>query len=605
MPSGMTLLQVVIATLTILFGSDAGALLLGEAGRISMPIPEGAAGGQDPAVFTLLSRAGDEQLIDPSPLASGGEWAESSLVAAAQADPDERLDGLLDEPLDGPLDRDDVLDGPVQVVDTTDDFEPLDAPLDIAEVLDEPVPVAEEVLDAPIQVAEEILDAPIQVAEEVLDAPIDDREVLDAPLDDSIAVLPLLEPLDAPVVAETIDLPPAKAPPLVVDPGPKPLAVAPVAKPVAKSVAAPKAVAADPKAASKPVTSVRSKGEPPGGRVEVTAGVSGAPAARGGCDVAVAAGRATAGSDCGAVPAVAALQPAITRSPGSSALISTDNPSLVTSRRDGVQIGEYPAATLGDSIATTVRAAIFPEDVIVPEVLIVPGDLVVAGNDAREDPIVLWRSELDQAAAETGVPVEILATAIRATSRGELYGQSATGGVGLMFVPVEELMARGVHRGDWFDPATNIRVGAEIMAEAGAVSPLPPEAALTNYLALSCGTPTACGLPEATGVADWIVHYRLRMTNDGQDRGAATIATATVAVAPTVAVAEEPVALGQDWPFADDTAAEPVFDPFAGRDQPVSRDDAADRPTIRIGGIDEQDAEDPPHPASRTRLNRD
>lgn len=426
-----------------------------------------------------------------------------------------------DEPLDEPLDSEEALDAPVQRVEDSVDSEPLDAPLADAE------PATAEPGDS-IAVEADPLDAPLET--EVIDQPDAETEVLDAPLaDETVAAVPVAEPV-------------AVAAPVAVK--------APVAK-----------VASLPDSdKGRPVTSVRKKAATPE-RVVVVSGRRPLPASLDACDVAVGTGRATVGSDCGVVPAIAGFQPAIPRAPGSAALISTDNPTVITSRRDGVQIGEYPEPTLGDSIATTVRAAIFPDDVIVPELLIVPGEVVVAGNTSREDPIVLWRSELEVAALETGIPVEMLATVIRATSNGNPLAESPAGGVGLMQVPVRELLARGIREDQWHDQATNIRIGAQLMAAGASPADVRSGVAVTQYLASSCGTDESCSQTISSQVDEWIVYYRLRATTDrGQPQASpAEIIQATQA---------------NGWPFADET------------------DEAAADPLARIPGHVEKPVED-------------
>jgi hypothetical protein len=407
-----------------------------------------------------------------------------------------------DEPLDEPLDPEEELDGPVQRTEDATGDEPLDGPL----LEEEPAPVTDETDDS-IAVDVEPLDAPLEA--EVVDQPDVETEILDAPLiDETVAVVPVAEPVAAAV---------------------------PVAKKVVSEPVASK---------GKLVTSVRKKGVVPD-RVVVVSGRQPLPSSLNECDVAVGSGRSTVGSDCGIVPVVAGHQPAIPRVPGSAALISTENPSVITSRRDGVQIGEYPEPDLGDSIATTVRAAIFPEDVIVPEVLIVPGEVTVAGNTSREDPIVLWRSELEAAALETGIPVEMLATVIRATSNGNPLAESPTGGVGLMHVPTGELLARGIREDQWRDPATNIRIGAQLMAAGVSPAEVRSGAAVTQYLADSCGVEDVCSQNISEQVDEWIVYYRLRATTDGAQ--------------PQASPAEIMDEIG--WPFAeevDETAADPL-----------------------------------------------
>jgi hypothetical protein len=428
------------------------------------------------------------------------------------------------------LDGDDeLLDEPLAQADTLTD-EPLDAPLD-----DEVVAVGGDDAD----IAEiEPLDAPLG---EVAGLPEVDVEAVDAPLPETdVAVVPLAEPTPVPVAATSA-----------------PLSVKPKGAPVAVT--------------GKPVTSVRKKPVPQD-QVVVVAGRRPLPAELASCEVAVGAGRATVGSGCEQAPVVVEFQPAIPRVPGSAALISAENPSVITSRRDGIQIGTYPEPTLGDSIATTVRAAIFPEDVVVPEILIVPGEVVVAGNRSREDPIVLWRSELESASATSGIPIEMLATVITMSVHGNVDADLADGRVGPMQVPVAELVARGISEDQWDDPATNIRIGAELLATGASAADLQSGAAVTNYLERDCA-PGACNSPETADVHELIVHYRLRATG-----GATEATTATDRVRDTA-----------NWPF-DDEDGPGVPDPRArlGGNNEEDSDHRRGIPRVRAGGRDDE-----------------
>jgi hypothetical protein len=510
-----TVVRMLVASGALVVGSSVGPVLASTTlttvnADATLVVPDGApfvAPGRLPPVTTIVWLAGPVSDLDDGP----------SDDQLAQID--------LDEPLDAPLeDEDEAGDEPLDDGEPADD-DPLDEPLD------EPGPAD----DGQAPVAEvEPLDAPLD--DTVVDQPDDDVEVLDAPrLETEVAVVPVTDPLpSAPAVTTTA--------------------------PVKTTAAAPVPIKA------KPVTSVRKKGVPED-RVVVVAGRRPLPAELATCDVAVGSGRTTVGSDCEPTSVIAAHQPAIPRVPGSSALISTDNPSLITSRRDGIQIGTFPEPTLGDSIATTVRAAIFPEDVVVPDILIVPGEVVVAGNRSREDPIVVWRSELEEASATSGIPIEMLATVITMTVHGELDPDLADGRVGPMQVPVAELAARGISEDQWTDPATNIRVGAELLATGSSAADLQSGAAVTSYLAGSCGPGDTCNQPDGTTVNELIVHYRLRATSAQE-----------AAQAPANQVGQS-----SGWPFDDNEPAPP--DPFArlrGHDE-EDADRRRDRPNVQVG----------------------
>lgn len=608
MPHLLTLLQALIATLALVFGGGVGAVLLTadaqsgspSAATVSTPEPGGtpiALPNASPvaAASPIARSEGDlldgpvqrfeepEVAFEPDepldvPLAGDtsvdGSDVESDVSAEVGAPDDdvgqaqsgdedvvvdsEPLDDLeqrlQDEPLDAPVLAEESLDdGRAETVEPLDENrsqtdEPADKPrVQVEEPLDAP-PVEPEMAEVPPPV--EPARPPIVEAADPLDAPLGD-DIVQAPPDDEVLDAPISPAPVAVVPAPEIE--PAAPPPVTTSPPQQAAPVAPVESAAAPVTAPAKSapVAAEPapvaKDQAKPVTSVRSKGathDP----VVVVSGRRPLPSSLADCGVAVGAGRSTVGVNCDDTPVTVAHQPAIPRVPGSAALVSTEDPATITSRRDGIQIGEYADPDLGESIATTVRAAIFPEDVIVPDILIVPGELTVAGNRSREDPIVVWRSELEQAAQETGIPVEMLATVIRVTSNGDPEAASPTG-VGLMHVPISELVARGISEDKWVDPATNIRIGAQLLAE-GAASPsdVLSGAAVAQYLAGTCGENPECASASTSQVNEWIVYYRLRATTHPA----------------VVATQGDATTNDENWPFSDEIPA-PSTDPIGDR----------------------------------------
>lgn len=605
----LTMLQALVASLALVFGGGVGAVLLNSGvlppGQNGVQAPAAVSASAqmatpvaDPVATPFATPIASSEVLtesdlldgpvqrldDDEPVASSdepldGALLDGSTVIQAEADTsgptagaEAQVGELLDAPLPGGPDAADS--EPLDEVERRLMDEPLDAPVLAGESLDDgrvEVPGPAEPTDDGRAQVDEPEDSSLTQVDEPLDAPRTEPEVVQAPPTPGPTQVPIVavtDPLDAPTAddgmvqvppgGDALDAPVTQAPVAVV---PAPATSAPVADsaPPAATVStapttapvaeAPVTKQPDPVAAenAKPVTSVRSKGAAQA-PVIVVAGRRPLPASLAECDVAVGAGRSTVGVGCDDTSVTAAHQPAIPRSPGSAALVSNAGPATITSRRDGVQIGEYADPDLGDSIATTVRAAIFPEDVIVPDVLIVPGELTVAGNTSREDPIVVWRSELEQAALETGIPVEMLATVIRVTSNGD-PGAESPSGVGLMHVPVAELVARGVSEDKWVDPATNIRIGAQLLA-AGAASPsdVLSGAAVNQYLADSCGDRPDCAGTTASQVNEWIIYYRLRATTD-----------------PLGAVSSDAAATGDDnWPFSDAVVA-PSTNPIADR----------------------------------------
>ncbi|MDQ3548951.1 MAG: transglycosylase SLT domain-containing protein, partial [Chloroflexota bacterium] len=80
-----------------------------------------------------------------------------------------------------------------------------------------------------------------------------------------------------------------------------------------------------------------------------------------------------------------------------------------------------------------------------------------------------WSEMLQQAAAESGVPWQVLAATMIVESGGKPEARSPTGAIGLMQLRPEHWQAyANVFGSDPWDPATNIRTGAAVLADANA-----------------------------------------------------------------------------------------------------------------------------------------
>jgi soluble lytic murein transglycosylase-like protein len=79
--------------------------------------------------------------------------------------------------------------------------------------------------------------------------------------------------------------------------------------------------------------------------------------------------------------------------------------------------------------------------------------------------VLRWLPEILAAAEATGTPPSLIAAVIEVESSGDPRAISPAGARGLMQIMPDELRARAVPRSRWHQPATNIMVGATILAE--------------------------------------------------------------------------------------------------------------------------------------------
>lgn len=84
----------------------------------------------------------------------------------------------------------------------------------------------------------------------------------------------------------------------------------------------------------------------------------------------------------------------------------------------------------------------------------------------------LWRPLAAPAAAESGVPVDLLLALVATESSGRAGATSGSGAMGLaQLMPATarlqavELGMGGIDALDWYDPGTNLRLGASYLAE--------------------------------------------------------------------------------------------------------------------------------------------
>jgi len=153
------------------------------------------------------------------------------------------------------------------------------------------------------------------------------------------------------------------------------------------------------------------------------------------------------------------------------------------------------------------RSASRQQRVAAPNEEAVSAESVTATDAERgDDPVLRWLPEVKAASHRTGVSKEQIAAVMRVTSGGDPEVRFPDGAVGLMKVPAEAFVARGIAEDRRTDPGTNVGVGAEILAERlaalGAIEP-----ALSEYV----------GDDAAPAALDWIEHYRSIM-NNSKDR---------------------------------------------------------------------------------------
>jgi hypothetical protein len=207
--------------------------------------------------------------------------------------------------------------------------------------------------------------------------------------------------------------------------------------------------------------------------------------------------------------------------------------------------------------------------------------------DRRDDRVLRWLPEIEAASRRTGVAEEQIAAVMRITSGGDPDAVFGDGAVGLLKVPADEFTARGIEEDLQTDPETNVRIGAEVLAQriaaAGAIEP-----ALIEYIGdAACLDGKTCGTGDALAALEWIEHYEVVVENPRRENSAPSRDAARDD--PTPASRREPPAI--ETPTA--TADAPKT-PAAERSKPALRDRVRAARTRTEDGLVIEDEPVPP-----------
>jgi hypothetical protein len=124
-----------------------------------------------------------------------------------------------------------------------------------------------------------------------------------------------------------------------------------------------------------------------------------------------------------------------------------------------------------------------------------------------DEPVLRWLPEILDAAEATEAPPSLLAGIMRIESQGNPNAVSPSNARGLMQALPVEFEIRGIPQPMWHDPATNVMVGAEVLADryrsAGTW-----EGAAARYFGLNkCDSHGTCTDVYVRAVFGWADHY--------------------------------------------------------------------------------------------------
>ena len=120
------------------------------------------------------------------------------------------------------------------------------------------------------------------------------------------------------------------------------------------------------------------------------------------------------------------------------------------------------------------------------------------------DPVLQWLPEIVAASQATGVPPSLIAGVMALESSGYQWEVSVAGAIGLMQVMPDELLAHGVSVDAGFDPATNVMVGAMILAERSGAG---WEMAVGYYFGIGCDAYGTCTGVYVSVALAWAAAY--------------------------------------------------------------------------------------------------
>jgi hypothetical protein len=129
-----------------------------------------------------------------------------------------------------------------------------------------------------------------------------------------------------------------------------------------------------------------------------------------------------------------------------------------------------------------------------------------AVNPRYDDPVLRWLPEINAAAAASGLTPAQVAGLVAYMSGGDPSVISALGEVGLLQVKPEEFAAYGVGETLWHDPATNLQIGALVIAN-GIATTGSFDQALALYFGEGCAPSGACTADYVSGALNSVAQY--------------------------------------------------------------------------------------------------
>ena len=137
------------------------------------------------------------------------------------------------------------------------------------------------------------------------------------------------------------------------------------------------------------------------------------------------------------------------------------------------------------------------------------GVSVLLGAEMSDVPpagVLQWAPLIRGAAAEYGVPAELIAAVMTVESSGNPKAVSPAGAQGLMQIMPEQLKRLGVAEDHWQDPKANTDAGARYLAETldngGSLAQ-----AAARYFGSGCDVGGICTDEYVARVLKWVAHY--------------------------------------------------------------------------------------------------
>jgi hypothetical protein len=133
------------------------------------------------------------------------------------------------------------------------------------------------------------------------------------------------------------------------------------------------------------------------------------------------------------------------------------------------------------------------------------------GTVRLDDPVLRWLPEMVAASQATGTPLTVIAGVMRLESSGDPNIISVAGARGLMQVMPFHFQERGIPAQYWHDPATNIMVGASILA--GNAAGTSWAQAVAAYFGYGCDAYGTCTATYVAVVFGWAAYYAPILTD--------------------------------------------------------------------------------------------